>query len=113
MDRKTELLSLCDNLSDNVKHALLPLIDDLVYQEQQLAEFRKASFVSVEQSKRNPENTRIKVSPAFNVYKNLMQQYRSNLIVLINAIDKQRKEAMESDDSSPLREYLKRLKEQT
>lgn len=113
MDRKEELLSLCNDLSDNVKCAILPLIDDLVYLEGQLAEFRKAPFVSVETSKQNPENTRIKVSPALRAYQNVMHQYRSNLIVLINAIDKQRKEAMESDDASPLREYLKRLKEQS
>lgn len=117
MDRKAELLSLCNDLSDNVKCVILPLIDDLVYQEQQLAEFRKAPFVHIEKSQHDPEKTRARIAPAFEVYKNLMQQYRSNLVVLLGAVDKQRKEqredAKENDDTSPLREYLKRLKEQT
>ena len=117
MDRKEELLSLCNDLSDNVKCVILPLIDDLVFLERQLAELRKGDFVSVETSKHDPEKTRMKISPAFRLYQNVIHQYRATLIVLINAVDKQRKEqredAKENDDTSPLREYLKRLKEQT
>lgn len=96
MNRKEELLKLFDQIEDT-KGIILPLIDDVVFLEQQLDQLRKLPFMKV-----NPNNPmQQKSTPAAKQYKELLQQYNNCIKILTGIL---RKDAPEED--SPLRAFL-------
>lgn len=96
MTRKEELLKLFDQIEDT-KGIILPLIDDVVFLEQQLDQLRKLPFMKV-----NPNNPmQQKPTPAAKQYKELLQQYNNCIKILTGIL---RKDAPEED--SPLRAFL-------
>lgn len=96
MNRKEELLKLFDQIEDT-KGIILPLIDDVVFLEQQLDQLRKLPFMKV-----NPNNPmQQKPTPAAKQYKELLQQYNNCIKILTGIL---RKDAPEED--SPLRAFL-------
>lgn len=94
MDRKEELIKIIGN-----DKTLLPLVDEVIYIEEQLAEVKKLPFLKV-----HPKDKTIqKATPASKLYKELLQQYNNSLRLLLRAtgnIDN-------AEEESPLRQWLK------
>lgn len=98
--RKEELLQVFDQIDDQ-KGIIAPLIDDVVFLEDQLQNLRKLPFIRV-----NPSDpSQQKATPAAKQYKELLQQYNNCIKILTGIL---RKDAAEEE--SPLRAYLKSRK---
>lgn len=96
MSRKEELLQIFDQIEDT-KGLILPMIDDVVFLEEQLQELRKLPFIKV-----HPQYPDIqKPTAAAKQYKELLQQYNNCIKILAGIL---RKDAPEED--SPLRAFL-------
>jgi hypothetical protein len=96
MSRKEELLKVFEQIEDT-KGIILPMIDDVVFLEEQLTELRKLPFMKV-----NPKNpAQQKPTPAAKQYKELLQQYNNCIKILTGIL---RKDAPEEE--SPLRAFL-------
>lgn len=92
MTRREELLTV---IGDN--KTLLPMIDEIVYLEEQLDMLRKLPKIKV--NPKNPEQQ--KATPAAKMYKEYFQQY----INAIKAIEKS-VSTNESEEESPLRKWV-------
>lgn len=102
MTRKEELLKIFDQIEDT-KGIIRPMIDDVVFLEEQLEGLRKLPFIRV-----NPaDHTQQKPTPAAKQYKELLQQYNNCVKILTGIL---RKDAPEEE--SPLRAFLNMRKEQ-
>lgn len=102
MNRKDELLNVFNEIEDT-KDIILPMIDDVVFLEEQLQDLRKLPFLRV-----NPDNpSQQKPTPAAKMYKELLQQYNNCIKILTGIL---RKDAPEED--SPLRAFLNARKGQ-
>lgn len=98
--RKEELLAIFEAIDDK-KDIIMPMIDDVVFLEDQLQDLRKLPFIRV-----NPSDpSQQKATPAAKQYKELLQQYNNCIKILTGIL---RKDAAEEE--SPLREYLKSRK---
>lgn len=101
MSRKSELLKVFEQVEDS-KEVIIPLIDDVVFLEEQLQELRKLPFLRV-----NPKDPSMqKATPAAKQYKELLQQYNNCIKILTGVL---RKDVAEED--SPLRAFLQARKE--
>lgn len=101
MDRETELNRLCAELDDAVKTTTAPLIGEIVFLESRLAELKKYPFIMV-----NPKNpAQQKPTAAAKQYKEFLQQYNNCIKILLGVLGK-----IESAETSPLREYLNRMR---
>ena len=100
MTRKEELLKVFENVDDDLKKVVTPLIDDVVFLEERLNELRKLPFIRVIPS--NPSMQ--KNTPACKMYKELLQQYNNCIKILCGVIGKNG-----DVETSPLQEYLKTL----
>ena len=102
LNRKDELLNVFNKIEDT-KDIILPMIDDVVFLEEQLKDLRKLPFLRV-----NPDNpSQQKPTPAAKLYKELLQQYNNCIKILTGIL---RKDAPEED--SPLRAFLNARKGQ-
>lgn len=103
MARKEELLEIiCKNDSSNMIKAE-QLIDEVVFIEEQLVELKKLPFINI-----NPKNPmQQKVTPAAKQYKELLQQYNNSLRLLFRLSG----DMGESEEESPLRQWIKSRKE--
>ena len=98
--RKAELLHIFDQIEDT-KGIILPMIDDVVFLEDQLQQLRKLPFLRV-----NPDDpTKQKPTAAAKQYKELLQQYNNCIKILTGIL---RKDAPE--EVSPLRAFLEARK---
>lgn len=93
MTRREELLTV---IGDN--KTLVPMIDEIVYLEEQLDILRKLPKIKI--NPKNPEQQ--KATPAAKMYKEYFQQY----INAIKAIEKS-VGTDESEEESPLRKWVK------
>ena len=94
--RKQELLQVFDQMDDQ-KGIIAPLIDDVVFLEDQLQDLRRLPFIRV-----NPSDpSQQKATPAAKQYKELLQQYNNCIKILTGIL---RKDAAEEE--SPLRAFL-------
>ena len=101
MDRKQELINIFAAVEDT-KGIIIPMIDDVVFIEQQLQDLRKLPFIKV-----HPNFPEIqKPTAAAKQYKELLQQYNNCIKILIGIV---RKDAPE--EVSPLRAYLESRKD--
>lgn len=101
MTRKQELLKLFEQIDDK-KSVILPMIDDVVFLEDQLSALRKLPFLKV-----HPEYPDIqKPTAAAKQYKELLQQYNNCIKILTGIL---RKDAPEEE--SPLRAFLNARKQ--
>lgn len=101
MNRKEELLKTFEQIEDT-KGIILPMIDDVVFLEEQLQELRKLPFMKV-----NPKNpAQQKPTAAAKQYKELLQQYNNCIKILTGIL---RKDAPEEE--SPLRAFLNARKQ--
>lgn len=102
MSRKEELIKIFEEV-ENSKDIILPLIDDVVFLEQQLDQLRKLPFIKV-----HPQYPDIqKSTPAAKQYKELLQQYNNCIKILTGIV---RKDGHEEE--SPLRAYLNARKKE-
>lgn len=101
MTRKEELLKIFESIEDT-KGIIRPMIDDVVFLEEQLEGLRKLPFIRV-----NPADpSQQKSTPAAKQYKELLQQYNNCVKILTGVV---RKDAPE--EASPLRAFLTARKE--
>ena len=99
--RAEELKALCAELDDNAKTATNQLIDEILFLEKSLQQLRSMPFISV-----NPKNpVQQKQTPAAKMYKEFLQQYNNCIKILISVTNKE-----SGGETSPLREYLNRIK---
>lgn len=83
-------------LNDN--QTFLPLVEDMVYLEEQLESLRKLPKIRV-----NPKNkSQQAVTPAAKLYKEMLQQYTNIVRILMKASGTD-----EVEEDSPLREWMK------
>ena len=102
MTRKEELLTVFVHVEDT-KGIILPMIDDVVFLEDQLQELRKLPFIKV-----HPQYPDIqKATPAAKQYKELLQQYNNCIKILTSVLRKDT-----PDEESPLRAFLNSRKDQ-
>ena len=94
LKRKEELLKLIENDA-----TLIPLIDEMVYLEEQLDYLRGLPKIKVHPN----DPSKQKPTPAAKMYKEFLQQYTNIVKILIKAtgID-------ESEEESPLRKWVKK-----
>lgn len=103
MCRKDELVKLCSSLSETNKTATAQLVDEIAFLEGQLAELKQKPFIKYHPT----DPTLQKTTPAAKLYKELLQQYNNCIKTLISVCGK----AGEEEETSPLREYLKRMRD--
>lgn len=100
MTRKEELLKVFDGI-EGTKDVILPMIDDVVFLENQLQRLRTLPFLRV-----NPKDpSQQKPTAAAKQYKELLQQYNNCIKILAGVL---RKDAAEEE--SPLRTFLESRK---
>ena len=94
MSRKDELLDAIDH-----DPTLEPLIDDMIYLEEQLDDLRKLPKLKVHPK----DKTKQKPTPAARLYREALANYTNIIRLLLRAtgID-------ENDETSPLREWAKK-----
>lgn len=98
MSRKEQLLEI---VGDDIKG--LQLVDEIVFIEEQLINLKKLPFIKI-----HPKDpTKQKTTPAAKQYKELLQQYNNSLRLLFRLSG----ELGESEEESPLRQWLRSRKE--
>lgn len=101
MARKDELLVIFKALDGNVLKIAEPMIDDLVFIEEQLKELRTKPFIKYDPN----DMSRQRLTPAGKLYKDLLAQEKDIVRILFTQLNKTGSEK----DDSPLRAYLKGL----
>ena len=97
MERREELLKIIKKSDENVA-VLTPLVDDVVFIEDQLIELRKLPFLRVDDKNLQRQQT----TPAAKQYKELLQQYTNLIKVLMAGIGDSG-----NSETSPLRLWAK------
>lgn len=93
-NRKEELLKVIENDT-----TLVPLIDEVVYLEEQLDYLRTLPKIKV-----HPKNPELqKTTPAAKLYKEMLQQYTNIIRILMRSTGTDIE-----DDESPLRKWVKK-----
>lgn len=93
MNRKEELLKLINN-----DITYIPLINEMVYLEEQLDYLRNLPKIKVHPT----DSSKQKATPAAKMYKEMLQQYTNIIRILMKAIG-----VDDSEDDSPLRKWMK------
>jgi flagellar biosynthesis chaperone FliJ len=103
-DRKTELHKLLECLDEAPKKVLEKVVDEVIYIETRLDELKKLPQIKV-----NPNNPgQQKYTVAAKQYKEYLQQYNNCIKILLHAVNH-----TESEEVSPLREYLMKMRDKT
>lgn len=98
MSRLEELTAIAEKLDADKRTAVEPLLIDIVFMENRLADLRKLPHLRIHP--KNPE--RQQVTAAGKQYKETMQSYLNALKVVLTAINRQ-----ESDAAAELLDKLK------
>lgn len=97
MERREEIAEICKNLDADTLKLITPLVDELIFLEEQLAYLRTLPFTLVKKD----DPTKQKATPAYKQYKDLSQTYINALKVVNSML------GIESDTvESPLRIYM-------
>ena len=98
MQRKTQIIEYIKKIRPDDQEVLLPLVEVVVFLENQLEKLRELPFIETHPS--NKEKHR--ATPASKMYKELLQQYNNAIktIVVKTSVD-------DGDEESPLRAYMK------
>lgn len=104
MNRKEEVLKICNKLDQDTLNLVTPLIDELVFLEERLKYLKSLPFIVVK--KEDP--TKQKVTPAYKQYKDLSQSYINAFKVVTSALGVDESQGAES----PFRLWLKQRTEQ-
>lgn len=100
--RKEELTQLCAGLDERAQKLSTELITELCFIEERLAVLRSYPHIRVHPS----DPARQKVTPAGRQYKEMLQQYLNTIKTFDRLLG-----SSESEEISPLREYLNRLRD--
>lgn len=101
MDRREELLKMFQELNEDVLKIVEPMIDELIFIEEQLVELKKKPFI-----KYHPKDPSIqKTTPAGKLYKDLLAQEKDIVRILCSQLHK----GGTGESESPLRQWLKTL----
>lgn len=92
MTRKNELLKLLNN-----DITYIPLVNEMVYLEDQLDELRRLPKIKIHPS----DPSKQKTTPAAKLYKEYLQQYTNIVRILMKATG-----ADETEEESPLRKWM-------
>jgi len=95
--RKEELLKVFEG-ADEQKDIVYPLIDEIVFLEEQLEDLRELPMIII--NKNNPSQQ--KPTTASRQYKDFLQQYNNCIKTLAGILRKS-----QSEEESPLREFLR------
>lgn len=102
MERKEILQKIFSEINQNEKELIEPLIDEIVFLEEQMSELKKLPFINV-----HPKNPSLqKKTEAAKVYKECSQSYMNAIRILCSLLNKE-----STPEDSPLRQYLKTLKD--
>ena len=94
MERREELLKL---VNDSNRTTVLPLIDKMLFLENQLDQLEKLPMIKV-----NPENPmQQKSTPASKLYKEFLQQYTNVVKVISHMVGTENEQ-----EESPLRKWV-------
>ena len=100
--RKEELLKTLAGCEDGIRQIVAPLVDEVVYLEAKLEELRALPSIAV-----NPKNpAQQRTTSAGKQYKEYLQQYNNCIKILCSALSRS-----DVEEDSPLRQYVKSLKE--
>lgn len=95
MERKEELLKL---VNDSNSSTITPLIDKMLFLENQLEQLEKLPMIKV-----HPDNPEIqKTTPAAKLYKEFLQQYTNVVKVISHTIGDE-----SNEEESPLRKWTR------
>lgn len=95
MERKDELLKL---VNDSNSSTIVPLIDKMLFLENQLEQLEKLPMIKV-----HPVNPEIqKATPASKLYKEFLQQYTNIVKVISHALGDE-----SNEEESPLRKWTR------
>lgn len=100
--RKEELTQLCAGLDERAQKLSAELITELCFIEERLAVLRSYPHIRVHPS----DPARQKVTPAGRQYKEMLQQYLNTIKTFDKLLG-----SSESEEISPLREYLNSLRD--
>lgn len=99
--RYEELAKLCESLDESTQKIVGRVIGEIVFIEDQLDDLRKLPFIEV-----NPKNvSQQRSTPAAKQYKEFLQQYNNCIKIILSALGK-----IENAETSPLREYLQKMR---
>lgn len=99
MTRLEQLQEIFSSIDDDKKQVIEPLLSDVVYMEERLADLKALPHIRVD--RKNPQ--RQEATPAFKQWKDMQQQYLNALKVLMTALYR-----VESDAAD---ELMKKLSE--
>ncbi len=97
MTRREKLDEIFKDIDENVKELINPLLDDIVFLEEQMEKLKKIPFIQVHPNNLNKQ----KVTKAAKLYKEHSQSYMNAIRILGSLLNKQ--------DTSAQNELLKRL----
>ena len=101
INRREELDNIFKDIDPNEKKLIDPLLDDLVFLENQMRELKQLPFIRV-----HPKNpAKQETTPAAKQYKECSQSYMNAIRIVCSMVHKD-----EGNEDSPLRQYLKELK---
>lgn len=97
MTRREKLDEIFKDIDENKKDLISPLLDDVVFLEEQMEKLKKMPFIQVHPS----DPTKQRVTKASKLYKEQSQSYMNAIHILSSLLNKQ--------DTSAQNELLKRL----
>lgn len=102
MTRHEELDKIFKNIDSDEKTLINNLINEVIFLEEEMEKLKKIPFIKV-----NPKNPNMqKVTPAAKLYKEHSQSYMNAIRILASITRK-----TGGNEESPLRQYLKELKQ--
>ena len=96
-ERKEELLKAFAEVDDSVREIVVPMIDDVVFLEEQLVALRGLPFLRVHPT----DPAQQKPTTAAKMYKELLQQYNNCIKILCGVLNRNG-----AEEESPLRAFL-------
>jgi hypothetical protein len=102
LERREELDNIFKDIDPNEKTLITKLIDEVIFLEEEMEKLKKIPFIKVN----DKNNAMQKVTPAAKLYKEHSQSYMNAIRILCSVTRKE-----EGNEESPLRQYLKELKQ--
>lgn len=97
MDRKEELLKAFEEVDEGIKDIVVPMIDDVVFLEEQLRDLRRLPLLRIHPT----DPTKQQATPAAKMYKEFLQQYNNCIKILCGVLNRNG-----AEEESPLRAFL-------
>ncbi|MCR0569373.1 hypothetical protein MKC54_11015 [[Clostridium] innocuum] len=96
-ERKKQLLAVFEKVDERIRAIIMPMIDDMVFLEEQLELIRALPLIRV-----NPKNSQQqKKTESAKLYRELLPQYMNIVKILVKAA-----ETMDFDEEDPVKKWL-------